>query len=82
MAGLTNSRCTHTRTIDALFLVASDERHDISLAEALVRILSLVCDKVREYCATSEQLIHQIIEATIKEAIALIRKDFHAKCES
>lgn len=70
------------RTIGALFLAASDEIRDISLTEALLRILSLVQGKVRELYETSEQLVQQIIEATMKEALALIRPGFSAKCES
>jgi hypothetical protein len=70
------------RTIGALFLAASDEMRDLSLTEALLRILSLVRDKVRELYDTSEQLVQQIIEATMKEALALIRPGFAVKCES
>ena len=70
------------RTIGALFLAAADEMRDISLTEALLRILSMVRDKVRELYETSEQLVQQIIEATKNEAIALIRPGFAAKCES
>lgn len=70
------------RTIGALFLAASDELRDLSLTEALLRILSLVQDKVRELYVTSEQLVQQIISATMKEALALIRPGFAAKCES
>jgi len=76
-------RCANDeRTIGALFIAAADEMRDISLTEALARILTVVWDKVREYYATSEHLIDELIEATMKEAIALIRRDFHAKCES
>ena len=67
------------RTIGALFLAASDEMRDISLTEALLRILSMVRDKIRELYETSEQLVQQIIEATMKEAIALIKPGFAAK---
>ena len=70
------------RTIGALFLAASDEMRDISLTEALLRILSMVRDKIREFCDTSEQLAQQIIETTMKEALTLIRPGFHPKCES
>ncbi|MFH1112880.1 MAG: hypothetical protein V1792_03080 [Pseudomonadota bacterium] len=70
------------RTIGALFHAASDEIRDISLAEALFRILSLVRDKVRELYETSEQLVQQIIDTTMKEALALIRPGFAAKCQS
>jgi hypothetical protein len=70
------------RTIGALFLAASDEIRDISLTEALLRILSLVRDTVRDLYDTSEQLVQEIIETTMKEALTLIRPGFLAKCES
>ena len=70
------------RTIGSLFLATSDEIRDLSLTEALVRILSVVWNKVRKFYSTSEQLVLEIIEATMKEALALIRPTFSAKCES
>ena len=70
------------RTIGALFLAAGEEIRDLSLTEALVRILSLAWDRVRDYYATSEQLILEIIECTMKEALRLISPRLAAKCES
>ncbi len=70
------------RTIGGLFLATSEEIRDISFTEALLRILSMVRAKVCELCNTSEQLVQQIIETTMKEALALIRPCFYAKCES
>ena len=70
------------RTIGGLFLATGEEIHDISLADALIRILSLALDRVREFYATSEQLVREIIECTMKEALRLIKPRFHAKCES
>jgi hypothetical protein len=70
------------RTIGGLFLAAGEEIRDLSLTEALVRILSLAWDRVRDYYATSEQLILEIIECTMREALSLIRPRFSAKCES
>jgi hypothetical protein len=70
------------RTIGSLFLATSAETRNLSLTEALVRILSLVWNKMREFYATSEQLALEIIEATMKEALALIKPGFIAKCES
>jgi hypothetical protein len=70
------------RTMGTLFLATSDEIRDISLTEALVRILSLVWNKMRKFYSESEQLVLEIFEATMKEAIALIRPGFSAKCES
>ena len=70
------------RTIGGLFLATGEEIRDISLADALVRILSLALDRVREFYATSEQLVREIIECTMKEALRIIKPRFHAKCES
>jgi len=70
------------RTIGGLFLEAGEELRDLSLTEALVRILSLVWHRVREYYETSEQLVLEIIEATMNEALRLIRPRSCAKCES
>jgi hypothetical protein len=70
------------RIIGSLFLAASEEIRDLSLTDALFRILSIVWNKVRQYYSESEQLVLEIIEATMKEAIALVRPRFIAKCES
>ena len=70
------------RTIGGLFLAAGEEIHDLSLTQALVRILSLALERVRDYYATSEQLILEIIECTMKEALKLISPRLAAKCES
>ena len=70
------------RTIESLFLAASEEIRDLSLTDALFRILSMAWNKVRQYYSESEQLVLEIIEATMKEAIALIRPGSIAKCES
>lgn len=70
------------RTIGALFLAASDEMRDISLTDALVRRLSFVRDTVREFYATTEQIVLEFNDRTMKEALRLIRPGLVAKCES
>ena len=70
------------RTIGSLFLTTSEEIRDLSLTDTLFHILSMAWNKVRQYYSESEQLVLEIIEATMKEAIALIRPGFIAKCES
>ncbi len=70
------------RTPGPLFLDTSDEMRDLIVADALIRILSLVYDRVRDLCATSEQLIIEIIEVTMKEALKLISSGAGLKCES
>jgi hypothetical protein len=47
-----------------MFLAAPDEMCNPSLTEVLLRILSMLQDKVRELSGKSEQPVHQIIEAT------------------
>lgn len=73
---------TDARTIGSLFLAAMDEIRDISLTEALVRILSLVSDRLHSLYETSEHIVLQIIEATMNEALKLIKPNLFAKCES
>jgi hypothetical protein len=80
--GVEQRMASDERTIGGLFLATGEEIRDISLTESLVRILSLAWDRVREYYATSEQLVLEIIESTMKEALRLISPRFHAKCES
>lgn len=70
------------RTLGPLFMDTSDEMRDLSLADAFMRILSLVYDRVRDLYATSEQLIIEIIEVTMKEALKLISSGAALKCES
>lgn len=49
---------------------------------ALLRILSLGGAKVREFCNTSEQLVRETVETTMKEALAGVRPGSYAKSES
>ena len=56
-------RCdTDPRTIGALFHAGCDEIRDLSLLEALQRILTLVADALRNAEITSEQFIQNIID--------------------
>jgi len=70
------------RTIGGLFLATGEEIRDISFADALVRILSLALDRIRTFYATSEHLVAEIIESTMKEGLRIINPSFHVKCES
>ena len=72
----------NTITIGILFLDTSDEIHDISLIEAVVPILSLVWNKLREFYSTSAQLLLGIFDGTMKAALDLIKPGSFAKCES
>jgi len=53
-----------------------------TLTKALARMLSVVWNKVCKFYSTSEKLALQIIQATMKTALALIRLGYIAKCES
>ena len=66
----------------ALFLATSDEIRDLSLDEALVRVISAVWNKIQKFYSKSEQSVLEIIEATMKEALTLIRPSSFANCES
>jgi hypothetical protein len=70
------------RTLGPLFMAACDELRDLTITDALIRILTIACDRISEFYATSEQLIIEIIEATMNEALNLIRPAFLGKCES
>ena len=74
--------CSDDRTIGSLFLNTSEEIQDLSLSEALARILSSVWNKELELYLKYEELVMEIIQTTMKEALALIRPGFLAKCES
>ncbi len=56
-------RCeTDIRTFGELFRAGCDEIRDITLLEALQRILTLVADALRRIELTSEQFIQQLID--------------------
>lgn len=74
--------CSDDRTIGSLFLNTSEEIQDLSLAEALARILSSVWNKALKLYSKSEELVMEIVQTTMKEALALIRPGVLAKCES
>jgi len=56
-------RCdTDDRTFGELFRAGCDEARDISLIEALQRILTLVADALRQFDFSSEQFIQKLID--------------------
>lgn len=69
-------------TIGSLFLNTPEKIQDVSLTDVLTRILSSVWNNVLELCSKSEELIMEIIQTKMKEALDLIRPVFLAKCES
>ena len=56
-------RCdTDDRTLGKLFFACCDELRDITLTEALHRMLTLVVDELRKTELASEQFIHNLID--------------------
>ena len=58
----------------ALFYACSDELQDLSLIEALNRILSLAIDKVRATGIATEGVVHTILETVMAAALDLLKK--------
>jgi hypothetical protein len=70
------------RTIGALFFAASEELTDITFTQALLRIFRFLQEKVSQLSEKSQELMLEIIQTTMNEALALIKRDFYIKCES
>ncbi|HNX59569.1 MAG TPA: transposase [Spirochaetota bacterium] len=63
-------RCdSDDRTLGELFIAGCEELRDITLLEALHRILSLVADALRKTELTSEQFVQNLIDAIMGEII-------------
>jgi len=62
------------RTLGNLFYACSDELRDLSLIEALQRILSLAMDKIRDAGITTEEVIHTILETVMSTALDILKK--------
>lgn len=63
-------RCeTDDRTLGELFFARCDELRDITLVEALHRMLTLVADEIRKTELASEELIHNIINTIMGKII-------------
>jgi len=62
------------RTLGSLFYACSDELQDLSLIEALNRILSLAIDKVRATGIVTESVVHTILETVMAAALDLPEK--------
>jgi hypothetical protein len=59
-------RCeTDDRTLGELFFARCDELRDITLVEALHRMLTLVIDELRKTELASEQFIHNLIDSVM-----------------
>ena len=62
------------KTIGGLFFACSEEIKDLSLIEALQRLLTFVLDKVRSSGEFTESVIIAMIDAIMGEAIEFIKR--------
>ena len=61
------------RTIGGLFFACSEEVKDLSLVEALQRLLAFVLDKIRESGDFAESVVISMIDTVMGAAIELIQ---------
>ncbi|BCO07979.1 transposase [Desulfolithobacter dissulfuricans] len=61
------------RTLGSLFYACSDELQDLSVLEALQRILSLALDKIRKIGVLPENIISNILDAVMSVAIDMLK---------
>lgn len=62
------------RTLGSLFFACSDELQDLSLLEALERLLSLALEKVRSAGIAAESVILAIVDSVMSTAIDILKK--------
>ena len=61
------------RTLGSLFFACSDERRDLSLVEAMQRLLSLALDKVRTAGIIAEDAVLAILDAVMSLAVDMLQ---------
>ena len=61
------------RTLGSLFYACIEELQDLSLIEALQRIISLAIDKIRAAGIASEEIINAILEAVMSSSIDMLK---------
>ena len=61
------------RTLGSLFFACSEERRDLSLVEAIQRLLSLALDKVRAAGVIAEDAVLAIIDAVMGFAVDMLQ---------
>ena len=61
------------RTLGSLFFHCCDEMADLSLLEALKRLLVVAMDKARAAGVLADQLIHEILSAVMGAAIEIVK---------
>ena len=62
------------RTLGNLFFACSDELQDLSLLEALERLLNLALEKVRSAGIVAESVILAIVDSVMSTAIDILKK--------
>ena len=62
------------RTLGTLFFACSDELQDLSLVEALQRLLSLAIDKIRAAGVIAEDVALAIVDSVMSAAIDFLQK--------
>ena len=61
------------RTLGSLFYACSEERRDLSLVEAMQRLLSLALDKVRAADIIAEDAVLAILDAVMSLAVDMLQ---------
>lgn len=61
------------RTLGSLFFACSEERQDLSLAEAMHRLLNLALEKVRDAGIIAEDAVLAIVDAAMSFAVDMLK---------
>ncbi|MGB6971282.1 MAG: transposase [Desulfobulbales bacterium] len=70
------------RTLGSLFHACADEMKDLSILDALQRIMKLALDKVRSAGEFAENIIMEILDAVMSVAIDMLKPSTLTKVES
>ena len=70
------------RTLDGIFRACVQELKDLTLAEAINRLIAFVIERLREQWQHGEELLEEIIDALMSAAAALFLKGELMKTES
>jgi len=70
------------RTLGSLFFACSEEMEDLSLVEALQRILSMAIEKMRSTVATTEDLMLSLVDTIMNIAIDMLQTGQRLRCNN
>jgi hypothetical protein len=70
------------RTLDGVFRACVQELKDLTLAEAINRLIAFVIERLREQWQHGEELLDEIIDTFMSAAAALFLKGESMKTES